>query len=278
VALSDQDDRWYPDKLQTLTDAIGGAQLVYSDQRLVDSDGGVIRGTLWQGRRNNHTNFASLLIANTVVGASSLFRRRVIEYALPFPGGPGWEFHDHWVAVMAMAMGELAYVNRPLYDYVQHRGAILGQVAAGSAMSPRFKRRPGLRSRLRGVRGLFSRWRAAYFFGYLQLAFQAEVLLARSPAGLTARKRRALRLLVAADRSPAAFVWLATRPARTLFGRNETLQTEKLLLRGILWRHLVALRTWRRERPTGWTHDASLPPFDPDSFGLTRVTRWLEGR
>jgi hypothetical protein len=42
--------------------------------------------------------------------------------------------------------------------------------------------------------------------------------------------------------------------------------------------HQVALRTWRRERPTGWTHDVSLPPFDPDSFGLTRVTRRLEGR
>ena len=107
VALCDQDDRWYPDKLETLRDGIGRAQLVYSDQRLVDRDGRVLRETLWRGRRNNHTNFASLVIANTVVGASSLFRRRVIEYAVPFPHGPGWQFHDHWLAMVAMALESL---------------------------------------------------------------------------------------------------------------------------------------------------------------------------
>jgi glycosyltransferase involved in cell wall biosynthesis len=277
VALCDQDDRWYPDKLETLRDAIGSAQLAYSDQRVVDRDGRVLRETLWDGRRNNHTNFASLLIANTVVGASSLFRRQVIERALPFPEGPGWEFHDHWIAVMAMAMGELAYVDRPLYDYVQHPGAILGQVAAGPDASGPPEGRTGLRSRVGRWRGLFSRWRAAYFFGYQQLALQAQVVLVRCPAELTARKRRALRLLVAAGRSPVGFAWLATRPIRALFGRNETLQTEELLVKGILWPHLVALRTRGRERPTGWTHDASPPPLDEAIGGLARVRRWLAG-
>ena len=39
VALCDQDDRWYPEKLAILRDAIGSSELVYSDQRLVDVDG-----------------------------------------------------------------------------------------------------------------------------------------------------------------------------------------------------------------------------------------------
>jgi glycosyltransferase involved in cell wall biosynthesis len=275
VALCDQDDRWYPDKLATLRGAIGSAQLIYSDQRLVDAEGRVLRDTLWRRRRNNHTNLASLLIANTVVGASSLFRRRVVDYAVPFPEGPGWEFHDHWLALVAMTLGDVAYVDRPLYDYVQHPGAILGQVAASFEASGRSDARGRPGSRVWRWRGLFSRWRAAYFLAYIQLALQAQVLLARCSEELTARKRRALRLLVAAGRSPYAFAWLAARPIRALFGRNETLQTEELLARGILWRHLVALRMRGRERPTGWTHDASLPPLDPASFGLTRVKRWL---
>lgn len=42
VALADQDDHWYPEKLQTLLDQIGDAELVYSDQRVVDTRGRVL--------------------------------------------------------------------------------------------------------------------------------------------------------------------------------------------------------------------------------------------
>ena len=126
LALCDQDDVWYPDKLQTLRSAIGSAALVYSDQRLVDADGRVLRDTLWRGRANNSTNLASMLLANTVTGASALIRREVVELALPFPSSPGIEFHDHWLALVALASGELAYVDAPLYDYVQHISAVLG--------------------------------------------------------------------------------------------------------------------------------------------------------
>ena len=48
----------------------------------------MIAETYWSGRRNNHTNFASMLIANTVTGAASLFTREMLEYALPFPEAP----------------------------------------------------------------------------------------------------------------------------------------------------------------------------------------------
>jgi glycosyltransferase involved in cell wall biosynthesis len=276
VALSDQDDRWYPDKLESLREAIGSAELAYSDLRRVDAEGNVRGETLWQGRRNNHTNLASLLISNTMVGAACLFRRRVIDRALPFPDGPGWDFHDHWLALVAMGLGDVAYVDRPLYDYVQHPGAILGRVASQQEPSPGVKF-GGLRAWLGRWRGFFGRWRSAYFTLYLQREFQAQVLLARCGADLTPRKRRALRLVVAAARSPLAFAWLAVRPARALFGRNETLRVEEVLVKGILWRYLIALRTWRRERPGRSKNDASVPFFEPQSLGR-RQRRWLAHR
>ena len=37
VAPADQDDVWHADKLATLLAAIGNAQLVYSDPRIVDA-------------------------------------------------------------------------------------------------------------------------------------------------------------------------------------------------------------------------------------------------
>ena len=39
VTLCDQDDRWHPDKLERLIGGIGGAQLAYSDARIVSPDG-----------------------------------------------------------------------------------------------------------------------------------------------------------------------------------------------------------------------------------------------
>jgi hypothetical protein len=50
-----------------------------------------------------------------------------------------------------------------------------------------------------------------------------------------------------------------------------------VLVRGILWRHLIALRCWRRERPGRLTDDASLPGFEP--LGLRpRQRSWLAQR
>jgi hypothetical protein len=211
-------------------------------------------------RRNNHSNLASLLISNTIVGASCMFRREVIEYAVPFPSGPGWDFHDHWLALVAMALGEVAYVDRPLYDYVQHPRAILGRTASTTA------------GRSRGR--FLERWRSAYFWLYRQREFHARVLLARCGAELVPRKRRALRLMVAAESSPVAFAWLAARPLRALLGRDETLLVEPTLVRGILWRHLLALLTRGRERPGSREADARFPGFAPDNLGR-RQRRWL---
>jgi len=274
VALCDQDDRWYPDKLEVLRRAIGEARLAYCDMRLVDAGGRVIASTLWDGRRNNHTNFASMLIANSIPGAASLMRREVAELALPFPEAPGDLFHDHWLGVVAMATGEVAYVDRPLYDYIQHGGAIQGKMAVeAKAPAPHRSRRHRFRRRLLGF---FTGWRPAYFFGYLPLQLQAQVLLARCSSLLTARKRRTLRRIARSSDSPFDLAWLAIRPARALFGRNETLAAEQALVKGILWRHIVRLRTRGRAVPHGSRHDASLPPAG--SFDQRRLRRWRARR
>ena len=90
-------------------------------------------------------------------------------------------------------------------------------------------------------------------------------------------KRRALRRVIAAARSPLAFAWLACRPIRSLFGRNETLGIESVLVRGILWRYLIVLRTLGRRRPGASEEDASVTSPMPQKL-VPRQRRWLARR
>ena len=68
----------------------------------------VISDTYWSIRRPNHQNLLSLLMANSVTGAASLFRRDVLAYALPFPPRQFSHFHDHWIGLVARVLGEVA--------------------------------------------------------------------------------------------------------------------------------------------------------------------------
>jgi glycosyltransferase involved in cell wall biosynthesis len=265
IALSDQDDVWHPDKLKTLRASIGSGALVYSDQRLTDSEGRVLRETMWVGRSNNRTNMASMLLANTVTGAAMLIRREVVERALPFPECPGMQFHDHWLALVALGSGRLEYVDRPLYDYVQHGRAILGRVAG-----PVGSRRTAPRLRMPRMRD----WRGAYFLGYLPTRMRAETLLLRCADTLSASERRGIELFMRAESSPLAFLWLVARPLRMLFGRTETRGGEWELAVGVVWRWLASLVAALPGWPDRYLLDTSFP--EPLSFAQKRLGRWRE--
>lgn len=127
IALCDQDDVWRPDKIETLLAALqDDHQLVFSDARVVDEDGLVLSETFWSKRQNNYTDLPTLMVANTVTGAASMFRTSLLADVLPFPKQAGPAFHDHWIGLVALLKGSIGYVDRPLYDYVQHTKGVIG--------------------------------------------------------------------------------------------------------------------------------------------------------
>jgi hypothetical protein len=128
VAPCDQDDVWHPDKLAVLVAALdrAGALLAYSDVRIVRPDGTVLSDTYWTDRDNDAGDLGDLLATNVVTGAASVLRRAVLDVALPFPVEVDGSFHDHWLALCALALGDVAYVDRPLLDYVQHGANLVG--------------------------------------------------------------------------------------------------------------------------------------------------------
>ena len=209
-----------PEKLATLVDAIGDANLVYSDQRIVDPDGGVIASSYWSERENAYDDLASLLVTNTVTGAASLFRRDLLETAMPFPQPPGEQYHDHWLALVALASGRIAYVDRPLYDYVQHGGATLGHAAAARMPTSLGQRMRRLLGGSAGEAALGSR--AGYFYGFRRLQLLAQVLLMRCGDRMDAKSRDSLRRLIRGEALARFDALAAGRPSRARFGRAET--------------------------------------------------------
>jgi glycosyltransferase involved in cell wall biosynthesis len=254
VAMADQDDRWYPDKLARLLVEIGDAQLVYSDQRVIARDGKVLSDTYWGTRRNNHDDLLSLLVANSVTGAASLVRRELLDDALPFPPAQFAHFHDHWIALVALARGDIAFVSEPLYDYVQHHAASLGHAAANQRRS--------LRQRFADQRDPHERvrmWRLHYFVDVARLLTLSTILRMRCGSTLSRRKRLDLWRFESADRSLPAALALGLRGLADMNGTTETLGAEWMLFHAFVWRRLLAATA--RPRPQRrWRLDAVPPP------------------
>ena len=257
VALADQDDRWYPDKLATLLAAIGDAPLIYSDARIVARDGTVLSGTYWSERRNNHSDLRSLLVANCVTGAASLVRRDVLDDALPFPPGQFAHYHDHWLALVAASLGEIRFTARPLYDYVQHGHASLGHATANQRRTLGARAR-GLASR--DVRERIRKWRMHYFVDIARLLVFATVLLMRCGRRMPARKRGTLERFLDCDRSLGEAATLLWRGIRELSAVPETLGAEWMLFLALVWRRLLSASA--RELPQRRLRLDALPPPD----------------
>jgi glycosyltransferase involved in cell wall biosynthesis len=256
VALADHDDLWHPDKLATLLSALrtSDALLAYSDMRVVDVDGTTVALSYWNGRRNNHTKLGSLLLTNTVTGAASMFRRELLDEALPFPPAVGRVFHDHWIACVALAFGEIAYVGRPLYDYVQHESNVIGHNPPDTDRRSglvhvlrRFASNPRLRLRNTKASG-----RAIYFDDVVRLEELARTLELRSKGRIRPDRMADIRRVARLSSSIGSLGWLLVRSARDLRGDSETLGAETELVKGIAWRHAQTARArFRRIRLGG---------------------------
>jgi len=184
IALADQDDEWLPEKLQLLLAQLGQASLVYSDMEIVDEQGQTVSETYWTKRRNNYQELETVFLANTITGAAALFRRDLLDIALPFPVRIGDAFHDHWLGLCAFVSGGVAYVEQPLYRYYQHSQNVIGHCEeANSSRQPgRSKpvKKPSLGVMVRVIRRLQG-LEYGYQQEYRRLQLMARTLLLRQP-------------------------------------------------------------------------------------------------
>jgi glycosyltransferase involved in cell wall biosynthesis len=241
IALSDQDDYWHPDKLAVLLERFDDrALLIYSDMRVVDRQGNVISPTNWTVRRNNHTDLSSLLLANCVTGAASMFRRELLNYIQPFPERIGDLYHDHWLGCMALALGPIRYIPDTLWDYVQHGSNVIGHDTP-----PRASLATLIYRVFKGMMTADGRMRARqiYFEKVLKVEALACTLLMRGGDRVRQEERHALHRLATLEGSWLGWVWLAMSGLKDWNQKGPTLGAEYFLLQGLVWRFYVTVRS-----------------------------------
>lgn len=255
IALADQDDHWHADKLESLLKQFTpGTTLAYSDMNIVDETGRVKASTYWTTRDNNFTHYPTLLLANTITGAASMIRRSLTDYLLPFPERHGDAYHDHWLGCVAMALGDLKYVDRPLYDYTQHSGNVVGHVAPkpGSWLGAAFRFfaffwPPKLK---RNINAFVRHGRGFYFADLVRIQHTARNVVQRCAHEIAPDKRAALdRVLTMAD-TVSGRLWLALRPFRYRDSWRRTVGVEAHLLHALAWRFHLKLKAWWGTRLT----------------------------
>jgi glycosyltransferase involved in cell wall biosynthesis len=138
IALSDQDDVWYPQRLARSEQELQShpaAGLVFSDGEIIDDEDRSTGARMWPSTQFSVPKAEELLAGHYdllfqyrfVTGATVMFRSHLRAVCLPIP--PDW-IHDEWLAAMVPAFAELRPIDEPLICYRRHATQQVGLYSA----------------------------------------------------------------------------------------------------------------------------------------------------
>jgi glycosyltransferase involved in cell wall biosynthesis len=134
IALSDQDDIWYPTRLERSEQELAAhpeAGLVFSDGDIIDDQDQLLGTRLWtyfgfagEVRERLLAGDYTVVVKNRfVTGATVMFRSELRQVCLPI--GPGW-IHDEWIVAATAAVADLRPIDLPLIRYRKHPAQQVG--------------------------------------------------------------------------------------------------------------------------------------------------------
>ena len=135
VMFCDQDDVWFPDKIEkTLKkmkeaeEAFGGdiPLLVHSDLCVTDRNLTVSENSYFKFQNLDVRNCSlnRLLLQNVPTGCTMMVNRPLVKLAGPIPEAA--VMHDHWFSLVASAFGKIVCLDEPTLYYRQHGGNFYG--------------------------------------------------------------------------------------------------------------------------------------------------------
>jgi hypothetical protein len=147
IALSDQDDVWREDKLQTIAAAFERNHrtgLVFSDAEIVDENLNSTGRRMWpevgfddhKRKLVAHERALDVLITGwTVTGATMAFRSAYRNLALPIPTNIQM-IHDGWIALAVASVADVIAIDQPLIKYRQHGRQQIGAPTRAAKAPP----------------------------------------------------------------------------------------------------------------------------------------------
>ncbi len=117
VFLSDQDDVWFPEKIETMVKSLQVADLVISDCVITDDDLTELHRSFFALNKSGG-GIIKNLFSNSYMGCCMAFRNTVLKRALPFP--PKTPIHDFWIGLVAARHFKVTFLKMPLMYHRRH--------------------------------------------------------------------------------------------------------------------------------------------------------------
>ena len=136
IFLSDQDDRWHPERIERMISAVGQNWLLYCDAQILSSSTSgsksLFASSFRTARFGKRREPREVLRQPGVKGCQMLVSRALVHRAMPAPplALERWG-HDHWLAVHAFASGRADALDRVLMDHRIHDKNISGRISGG---------------------------------------------------------------------------------------------------------------------------------------------------
>ena len=129
IALSDQDDIWFTNKLEVCMNNIKDKDVICSSKTTIDENDNILESisscsinAIKKIKNTNNDYTKILLFCNFVTGCTILMKKTFISKILPFPDD--LRFHDHWIAIVAACNDNLIYLFEPLMYYRIHNSNV----------------------------------------------------------------------------------------------------------------------------------------------------------
>lgn len=129
IFLSDQDDIWLEDKMSRVLDVLMKENVlaVVHDATVVDEDLNTLSKSYY--KNGFYSGILKNIIRNRYTGCCMAFKRKLLEYATPFP--ENLPMHDQWLGIAAKKYGDVEFIDRPLIYYRRHENTVTGHKKAG---------------------------------------------------------------------------------------------------------------------------------------------------
>jgi glycosyltransferase involved in cell wall biosynthesis len=117
IYLSDQDDIWLPARIDKVQSCLENYDMVMCNKQLIDGNGDVLINKYFS--KNPYSRCVlKILMRQGFIGCCMAFKRKVLEYILPFP--KALVTHDFWIGLMVSQLGIFTYIDDPLHLYRAH--------------------------------------------------------------------------------------------------------------------------------------------------------------